>query len=51
MLFFINKHIFNNLKLKLALAIPALNEWKIETINSAGQGLNTRQWLIVRDSS
>ena len=37
--FFINWHICNHSKLEIVLAIPALNEWKIETNNSAGQGL------------
>ena len=38
-LFFIGKHIFCHLKMEIALAIPALNEWKIKTNNSAAQGL------------
>ena len=31
---FMSRHIFSHLKLELALAIPALNERKIETDNS-----------------
>ena len=41
-LFFTNMNIFRHLKLEIALAIPASNEWKTQTNNSAGQGL-TRQ--------
>ena len=33
---------FRHLKLEIALAIPALNEWKILWNNSAGQGLTRR---------
>ena len=37
---------FSPLKLEIALAIPALNDWKINTINSAGHGLSlTIVWL------
>ena len=36
----ININIFRHLKLEIALAIPALNEWKIETNNAAAYGLN-----------
>ena len=34
-----NINIFCHLKLEFALAIPALNKWKIETNNSEKQGL------------
>ena len=34
----IDINIFLHLKLEIALAIPASNEWKIETNNSAAQG-------------
>ena len=34
-LFFINGHIFRHLKLEFTFAVPALNERKIETNNSA----------------
>ena len=37
--FFINKNIFRHLKLEIAIAIPASNEWKIVRNNSAGQEL------------
>ena len=40
MYFFININIFRHLKSGIALAIPGLNEWKIEANNSAGQGIN-----------
>ena len=36
---FMNTHIFRHLKLEIASAIPALNEWKIVTNDSAWQGL------------
>ena len=40
-LFFIISNIFRRLKLEIALKIPALNEWKIETDNLTGsQGLS-----------
>ena len=39
-LFFIDANIFRHLKLEIALAIPALNEEKIEPNNSAGYGLS-----------
>ena len=38
-LFFKNINIFCQLKLEIALAIPASNEWKIDANNSAGEGL------------
>ena len=38
-LMFVDKNIFRHLKLKIALAISALNDWKIETNNSAAKGL------------
>ena len=39
-LFFINRNVFRHLKLEIALAIPAINEWKIIWNNySAGQAL------------
>ena len=38
-LFFMNGNIFRQLKLEIVLAIPASNEWKIETNTSAAQGL------------
>ena len=34
-----NKNIFCHLKLEIALAIPALNDEKYNSNNSAGQGL------------
>ena len=34
-LFLINRHIFRHLKLEMALAIPASNEWKIVATNSS----------------
>ena len=36
---FTNEHIYHHLKLEIALAISALNEWEIEINNSAAQGL------------
>ena len=39
-LFSKNKNIFRHLKLEIALAIPASNDEKYNTTNSAGQGLN-----------
>ena len=36
-----NKYIFRHLKLEIALAIPASNDEKYNSNNSAGQGLNT----------
>ena len=36
-IFFININIFRHLKMEIALAIPALNKWKIEPHNSAAQ--------------
>ena len=38
-LFFLNENIFRHLKLEIALAIPALKEWKIIWNNLAGHGL------------
>ena len=35
-----NRNIFRHLKLEIALAIPALDEWKIIWKYSAGQELN-----------
>ena len=37
---FLNINIFRHLKLEIALAIPALNEWKIEANNSAARWLS-----------
>ena len=45
MAIFINKRIFRHLKLEIALAIPALKEWKIETSTLAGQGLKSEKLL------
>ena len=42
-LLFINRSIFRHLNLEIALAIPGLNEWKIETYNLAAQDLITLQ--------
>ena len=33
------RHICRHVQLEIALEIPALNEWKIETNNSATQGI------------
>ena len=43
-LFFINMNIFRQLKLEIALAIPASSEIKILTNNSAGRGLKLKRW-------
>ena len=44
-LFYININIFRHLKLKIASAISASNEWKIETNNTAAQGLTFESLL------
>ena len=44
-LFFTDEAIFRHLKLEIASAIPASNEWKIETQNSASHGLIVIQYV------
>ena len=39
------RNIFRHLKLEIAIAIPALNEWKIEANNSAAKNLAPRSIL------
>ena len=39
---FININIFHHLKLEIALAIPASNEWKILANNTGGQELSSK---------
>ena len=49
-----NKNIFRQLKLEIALAIPASNEVKYNSNNSAGQGLNPMLiycWTSVCDAN
>ena len=38
-------NIFHHLKLEIVLAIPAVIEWKMETNNSAAQGLAAKRIL------
>ena len=43
-------NIFHHLKLEIALAIPALNKWKIETDNWVVQGLGLYYvWYDIAD--
>ena len=44
---FLNTDIFRQLKLEIALAIPALNEGKIETNNSAASGLSNHRTILM----
>ena len=48
-IFFISGHIFRNLKLEIAFAIPASNDEKYNWNNSAGQGLRDQCWNRVTD--
>ena len=41
-----NKNIFRHLKLEIALAIPASNDEKYNSNNSAGQGLKFCKYII-----
>ena len=44
-----NIYIFRNLKLEIALAIPASNDEKYNLNNSAGQGLKLNHVVILHD--
>ena len=46
--FFMHRNLFRHLKLEIAVAIPALNEWKIIWNNSAGQGLRFITQIILQ---